>query len=196
MDVDYVYQSGQDGEEPYEYESDDDLLQIEDDSSSFEEPEDHDSVYAEWLQDFTRRDRAPIKETFLPMSSLDSETYDLEHIAGPNCKHTGGYNGHRITAEQMRGCHTFQCLMRKERAWKPDPDDQEFELEGDYFLTGLGDSMQSRDMGWPEVSPPRHGVDSPQAENAIMSKVSKNQTKTGKVSVTFFRKVLIRFSVG
>lgn len=54
---------------------------------------------------------------FLPLSacwadeSLSSrERYDkarqYEHIAGPDCQQTQGYQGHRISVEEMRGCHT------------------------------------------------------------------------------------------
>lgn len=91
----------------------------------------------------------------------------MEHIAGPDCANNGGYGGHRISVEEMRGCCTLQCLIYKEQGWEPEPDDQEWELQGDYFLSGLGDRMPSRDMGSPDVTPARHGVYNAWADTCI-----------------------------
>ena len=60
-----------------------------------------------------------------------------EHIAGPACGHKGGYSGHRISVEEMRGCTTLQCLVRKPDGWHPEDDDEGFEREGRHFLSGL-----------------------------------------------------------
>ena len=93
----------------------------------------------------------------------------MEHIAGPGCINSGGYSGHNISAEEMRGCQVAQCLMRKPRGWKfvPAEDDEDFEKEGDFFLSGLIDHMPSRDIDWPRALPPRHGCDKPHGENII-----------------------------
>jgi hypothetical protein len=70
-----------------------------------------------------------------------------------------GYNGHHITAEEMRGCNTFQCLVRKPLGWSPEQDDQDFETTSTHFLSGISDRMRSTDSGSdPEVTPARHGV--------------------------------------
>jgi hypothetical protein len=87
-----------------------------------------------------------------------------EHIAGPNCEDTQGYNGNRISAEEMRTCTTVQCLVEKAsqmRDWLPEwasePQDEDFERESNYFLSGLGDRIGSwEDDGF--CYPRRHGV--------------------------------------
>jgi hypothetical protein len=81
-----------------------------------------------------------------------------EHIAGPNCLSTEGYHGSRITIEEMRGCHTVQCLVPKKEGWRLELGDLDFELEGKYHLTGLSDHMPS--SGWRvKFAPARHGVE-------------------------------------
>ena len=94
---------------------------------------------------------------------------DVEHIAGPRCCCRSGYSGHKISVEEMRGCQVAQCLVRKPKGWKfePEADDEEFEKEGGFFLSGLTDHMPSRDMSSPRVQPPRHGCDQPHAENTM-----------------------------
>ena len=88
-----------------------------------------------------------------------------EHIAGPNCVDTQGYNGNSISVEEMMTCNTIQCLMEKvsqDRDWLPDwdgeSDDDEVAKESDYFLSGIGDRIGS----WEDdaaCSPVRHDVD-------------------------------------
>ncbi|KAM0351720.1 hypothetical protein ACHAPU_002232 [Fusarium lateritium] len=97
----------------------------------------------------------------------DNTPEDWEHIASPECEQDKAYNGHHISAEAMRGCRTFQCLVRKPKDWHPAPDDEAFEAQGHFFLSGLGDHMPSRDMSCPNVFPERHGVSEPNAENCI-----------------------------
>jgi hypothetical protein len=84
-----------------------------------------------------------------------------EHIAGPNCEDTQGYNGNDIPAEEMRTCTTIQCLIEKQwqwqLEWRPEPDDGVFENEGDYSLSGLGDRVGT----WEDdviCSPERHDI--------------------------------------
>ena len=88
-----------------------------------------------------------------------------EHIAGPNCQDYQGYNGNLISAEEMRGCNTSQCLMWKDKDWQAEPDDMEFELSSHCFLTGISDYMPLRDVGGLIVIPARHGEESPWADN-------------------------------
>ncbi|KAF5594366.1 uncharacterized protein FSUBG_9468 [Fusarium subglutinans] len=78
----------------------------------------------------------------------DTPDDDWEHIAGPECEYNGAYNGYRDD-------------------WQPERDDQDFETSGNFFLSGLSDDMPSRDMGWPSVSPSRHGMSDVSAENII-----------------------------
>jgi hypothetical protein len=83
---------------------------------------------------------------------------NLEHLAGPGCSISGGYNGTNITAEEMFGSCTAQCLVRKDDFWLAEPDDELFELSSNYFLSGLGGHMNSRDSGGLEAYPLRHGL--------------------------------------
>jgi hypothetical protein len=81
----------------------------------------------------------------------------VEHIAGPKCFDDRGYNGHNISAEEMKGCTTYQFLAYKSSDWHPESDDEEWEERSQVFLTGIGDRFPSRDMASPEVIPVRHG---------------------------------------
>ncbi|KAL3454239.1 hypothetical protein BJX65DRAFT_302026 [Aspergillus insuetus] len=80
-----------------------------------------------------------------------------EHIAGPGCQNTEAYLPHAISAEEMRNCHTVQCLLRKPRGWQPAGDNIDFEKGSEYFLTGLADRMPTSlwDM---EIEPARYGI--------------------------------------
>jgi hypothetical protein len=91
----------------------------------------------------------------------------IEHIAGAECNNVNGYSGHEISAEEMRGCQTVQCLVRKPPGCMFDalPDDEAFEITGEFFLSGLSDFMPSRDTDSPRVTPDRHGCEVPHAEN-------------------------------
>jgi hypothetical protein len=87
-----------------------------------------------------------------------------EHIAGPNCEDTQGYKGHSISLEEMRTCSAVQCLMEKKSQtrdwlsdWNPESDDEDFEAESDYFLSGLAHKCCS----WEDdtnLAPERHDV--------------------------------------
>jgi hypothetical protein len=109
----------------------------------------------------------PLTAALMPLkSTAPSHTQDYlqrvsmeyhEHIAGPSCRDTGAYLPHAISAEEMRNCHTVQCLLRKPRGWQPSADDLDFEKGSEYFLTGLADRMPTSlwDM---EIEPARYGV--------------------------------------
>jgi hypothetical protein len=97
-------------------------------------------------------------------SGQEMRLVGVEHIAGPCCLDERGYKGHNISAEEMKGCTTYQCLAYRGPDWSPEPDDQEWEREGGYFLTGVGDRFPSRDIAFPNVYPPRHGWDEGEAD--------------------------------
>ncbi|KAK2794238.1 hypothetical protein FQN50_009932 [Emmonsiellopsis sp. PD_5] len=80
-----------------------------------------------------------------------------EHLAGLGCISQEGYSGFRITREEMAGCQQIIALMRKSPDWNPEPDDQDFELTSNYFLSGVGDGSPD---GIPLhiFHPVRHGV--------------------------------------
>ena len=89
-----------------------------------------------------------------------------EHAAGTGCRCRRGYSGQRISLEEMKGCRAVQCLLEKEEKWQPQPDDQDFELDSNYFLSGVGDG--SPDEGpLEELTPVRHGVNSTLITNCI-----------------------------
>ncbi|KAL8816917.1 MAG: hypothetical protein Q9191_008242 [Dirinaria sp. TL-2023a] len=87
----------------------------------------------------------------------------LEHVAGPGCILTTAYNGNRITAQEMKGCRYVQCLAKKDKGWQAEADDQDFELESGYFLTGLVGGHWYQ-LLW-QATPARHGVSEIQMSN-------------------------------
>ncbi len=90
------------------------------------------------------------------MSQHDGELE--EHLAGPNCTATCGYSGHRISLEEMKGCRAVQCILTKTPEWEPEEDDQDFELDSNHFLTGIGDGSPD-EAPLSDLQPVRHGND-------------------------------------
>ena len=80
-----------------------------------------------------------------------------EHIAGHNCISVRGYSGHRISLAEMKGCRAVQWLVRKDVDWMPESDDENFETEGNYVLTGIGDGPTPW-MPLENSYPVRHGI--------------------------------------
>ncbi|KAM5353184.1 hypothetical protein ACJZ2D_016923 [Fusarium nematophilum] len=89
---------------------------------------------------------ATTRESFHPRSSMTIGR-SWEHIAAKDCTCKAGYNGHRISTEEMRACTTAQFLVPRQALepyrqeqfnWQPEPDDQHFQT-GDFFLSGLTD---------------------------------------------------------
>ncbi|TGO51559.1 hypothetical protein BOTNAR_0352g00070 [Botryotinia narcissicola] len=120
-------------------------------------------LYHEWLSEFDQHKllNAPKVEKIM-MTNEEAQSVQWEnkftHLPGPKCSGSKGYNGNFITAQEMRGCTTAQCLVYKGNDWSPSPDDEDFELEGDVFLSGIGDHVPSRDMGDIVLTPARHGL--------------------------------------
>lgn len=89
---------------------------------------------------------------------LDYEASGFQHIAGPGCASDDGYSGYRISLEEMAGCRAVQALVKKGEGWEPEDDDEDFERESEFFLTGVGDG--SPDFAPLEnIKPARHGID-------------------------------------
>ena len=88
-----------------------------------------------------------------------------EHVAGPGCASYQGYSGHRISVEEMKGCRAIQFLVKKTSDWETEDDDQKFEIESDYFLTGTGNGLPDETLL--NLSPTRHGIDSISYENIV-----------------------------
>ncbi|KAH8197452.1 hypothetical protein TruAng_008383 [Truncatella angustata] len=98
----------------------------------------------------------------------------FEHIAGglgcklnSICPEYAGYNGHAISAEDMKSCNTLQCLILKNPQWRAEPGDQDFEMNGHYFLSGLTEAVPTRHSADTQVFPVRHGMSSPHADNIM-----------------------------
>ena len=187
QDSEYIYESS-DHDEPYEYNSDDGI--VEDRSAETESSLQHQSAasgdahYQTWLrtvqlsfQKYAGTEQDP-PEVLRLLSEISEDAGEngarlldgyrnglthLEHIAGTGCNSTIGYNGCHISVEEMYGCSTSQCLSAKRSLskWTPEADDQDFELHGDYFLSGLNDDISEGDYGThyaqPMYWPLRHG---------------------------------------
>ncbi len=83
-----------------------------------------------------------------------------EHISGPGCASTRGYSGHRISLEEMKGCRTVQCLVKKEEGWQAEKGDEKWEVESAYFLSGYGEGRSLKGGSLSNIRPRRHGIDS------------------------------------
>ena len=93
----------------------------------------------------------------------------FEHLAGPECRNRRGYSGNRITAQEMAGCDTFQCLARKNTSWEPEFDDLDFENESGCFLSSLNDFMPGRGYPMHDAATERHGVKQPWVDILFVS---------------------------
>jgi hypothetical protein len=86
-----------------------------------------------------------------------------EHVAGPHCNASCGYNGNTISTGEMRYCNTVQFMAHYNdrhhlvpEIWSPEADDEDFERRGKYHLTGLADRCV-RSFDDRSVHPVRHG---------------------------------------
>lgn len=143
-DDDYHYEES-DEEEPMEYDSDDEMWSPKEIS--------HDIVAAVEDDTYTLFKHAVWS---LPEPGSEKAQPPPKH----DCFRGKGYNGKSITAEEMRGCNTAQCLLSKvcRSANAEEPDDQDFERESSFFLSGLCGRVCSRDGGGEEFLPIRHGL--------------------------------------
>ncbi|KAM3451382.1 hypothetical protein MY3296_005325 [Beauveria thailandica] len=82
-----------------------------------------------------------------------------EHISGPNCTLRNAYAGRNITAQELRGCNTFQLLCPKPSDWEPEKGDQDFEVDDECpsYLSGLRDHLDSDVSCAVIFVPMRHG---------------------------------------
>ncbi|KAJ5807810.1 hypothetical protein N7474_009079, partial [Penicillium riverlandense] len=173
--------------DPYEYDSDhesiDLLLHEEEQKGSGIALDNEEQWYQDWLSTFISQtdlpgepirvsDGSPEQDVIIPIHDNMPGTYDPEdllHVPGPTCGKANAYSGHGISLEEMRGCRTAQCLIHNtiRGDWERDGLEQDWELSGEYFLSGLSDGMPSRDDGPRRVYPVRGGVARPEAENIL-----------------------------
>lgn len=127
-------------------------------------------------EDYLAEDETDSGEDYGPSGCLEHERWTryrkLEHLAGPGCFHHSGYSGYKISADQVRGCTTSQCLVRKDANWKPEKGDQDFELTSDYFLSGLSNYMPPRNDCLPNYVPSRHGTEELHPDTTFWAGVS------------------------
>ncbi|SPN98443.1 uncharacterized protein DNG_01487 [Cephalotrichum gorgonifer] len=164
----YAYESYQESE-PYEYDT----------SPESESGEDGEAESdSETSQEVVADPTAPDRDAYMRLLSsiYDSSAYSIretvcqpkdmehgryEHVAAKDCRCIKGYNGHRISVEEMSGCTTARFLIPLqsplEPACRPQPDDEE--LEGfKYVLTGPTRRVRMRkSIPIPSVFPRRHG---------------------------------------
>jgi hypothetical protein len=87
----------------------------------------------------------------------------IEHIAGVECCQNNGFNGNDVLAEEMRLCNTAQYIVEangrfhRDIDWTSEPDDEEFERENTYLLSGLADRTDGLE-GDCTTYPKRHGL--------------------------------------
>lgn len=144
------------------------------DSDEDEHDDEEAALYASFRTSLATHPTTPQPDEMHPVWDENGpralERTEWEHIAGPGCKALSAYSGHRITADEMYGCTTAQCLVPKPadsgRGWSPYELDQPFEASGQYFLSGLSDDMPSTDYGGPRFLPIRHGCDEAHAWNS------------------------------
>ncbi|KAJ5601075.1 hypothetical protein N7510_010609 [Penicillium lagena] len=200
-DPDYI-PPDDDEYDPYEYDSDHESIDLplheeQTDLDSDSHAQDHeDQWYQDWLSTFVSQedlpgepirvsDGSPEQDVFIPVHDNVPGMYtpeDLLHVPGPTCGKANTYSGHGITLEEMRGCRTAQCLIHNtiRENWERDGLEQDWELSGEYFLSGLSDGMPSRDEDPRRVFPVRGGVARPESENILFD----SQSHFGHVNTT------------
>ncbi|CAG9948369.1 unnamed protein product [Clonostachys rosea f. rosea IK726] len=93
--------------------------------------------------------RQVVVESMEPVSKVKSRRYtsDEQHISGPACFKPGGYSGHSITPEEIRGSCTFQCFVpkpRRRRLLMRPINTKESVPDPDFYLSGISDIMPSQ----------------------------------------------------
>jgi hypothetical protein len=187
------------------YESDDAMSISSDEDCDDQQDTEDETLYRDFLAKTIRRQPHPSGEpvgaylfspktrrtdTLIRITSAElPEGYDpedLEHIPGPGCREAVAYPGASISLAEMRGCRTAQFLVHKTCAqgdWKPDGLNEDWEMNEDWFLSGVCDGMRSRDCGVPTVWPARGGVADVTSDNVNFS-VSPSPT-LGKSAYLF-----------
>lgn len=177
-DEDYTAQSLEETD-PYEYDSQHESqpeTNMEDDSENddaMSSSSDTSETYRAFIQSLAPPS-LPSEKLIPEHEAPEDDDFEYEHLAGGlECKWLensvcgGAFNGHAISAEEMRGCSTLQCLVPKGHGWETEDGDEEFEKSGKFFLSGLSDHSPSRDMSWPQMYPPRHDCSETKADNTF-----------------------------
>lgn len=96
---------------------------------------------------------------FLYSDGSEHQAEDIiEHIAGPNCVSTQGYSGHRISYDEQKDCTALMCLIDKTEDWKPESEDEDFELKSKRcYISGISKGPPD-EFDIIDLEPVRHGV--------------------------------------
>jgi hypothetical protein len=121
--------------------------------------------YRAWFEEKTQDGRKNPHSRSRSFQLYQDESADLvEHIAGVDCGGGHAFNGNAISAEEMRLCNTAQYIVEKDGVmyhdlpeWTPESDDEDFERESRYFLSGLADRVYGLE-GDCTTYPERHGL--------------------------------------
>jgi hypothetical protein len=121
--------------------------------------------YRAWFEEKTQDGRKNPHSRSRSFQLYQDESADLvEHIAGVDCGGGHAFNGNAISAEEMRLCNTAQYIVEKDGVmyhdlpeWTPESDDEDFERESRYFLSGLADRVCGLE-GDCTTYPERHGL--------------------------------------
>jgi hypothetical protein len=121
-------------------------------------------TYQEWFEEETKDGRKnPHSRTRSFRFSQEESADMIEHIAGVDCCQNNGFNGNDVLAEEMRLCNTAQYIVEangrfhRDIDWTSEPDDEEFERENTYLLSGLADRTGGLE-GDCTTYPERHGL--------------------------------------
>ena len=124
----------------------------------------HGETYREWFEEQTKDGKKnPHSRSRSFQLSQEGSADMIEHIAGADCYEGRAFNGNAISAEEMRLCNTAQYIVKTENCIHqltdstPEPDDEYFEHEGRYFLSGLADRVDGLE-GDCTTYPERHGL--------------------------------------
>ena len=98
---------------------------------------------------------------------------DMEHVAGPGCQNTSGYNGNNISPEEMRGCQNVQVLLPKEKDWQPSSDGLEVEATSNFYLTGIANCHGLILREWNRY----FGASTPTTDACAIFSLFQNRTK-------------------
>ena len=88
---------------------------------------------------------------------FDDGRHGFQHLAAPGCASVNGYSGYRISVEEMQGSRAVQALAKKGEDWQPEADDETFEVESQFFLTGVGDGSPGS-LPLQGLKPARHSI--------------------------------------
>lgn len=130
----------------------------------FDEWQNYRKAYLMWFEEETKDGKKnPHSRSQRFRHSQEGSADIIEHIAGVDCYREQGLNGNAISEEEMRLCSTSQHIVDKYNdihqlpEWTPESDDEDFERESKYSLSGLAHRTAGM-YGNRTAFPERHGL--------------------------------------